>query len=111
MLVTGLTLIAAGLGRQVSALKILESSQISHCLADRLLVREILRRDQGVEGSLPEAAGFQTSIRTEVVRVPRAPLPDLEMERVIGEVSWEDKGRSRSAHMETGVPKKQEPAP
>lgn len=111
VLVAGLTWIAVGLGRQLSAVRILETSRLSHHLADRLLIREILRRDQEVEGSIPETPGFQSSVRVERARVPRAALPDLEMERVIGEVSWELRGQSRSIRLETAVPKKQERAP
>ena len=106
VLVTGLTLIAAGLGRQVAAVRILETSRSSHHLAERLLLREILFRDQQVESPAPELSGFQSSVHAEVVRLPRASLPDLEMERLIAEVSWEIRGQPRSIRMETAVAKR-----
>lgn len=105
MLVAGVTLVAAGLGRQVSALKILETSRVSHHLADRLLTREILFHDRDVERSIPEVEGFHSSVWSEPLRVPRSPLPALEMERVLAEVSWELRGKSRSVRLEAGWPK------
>ena len=104
VLVTGLTLIAAGLSRQVSALRVIETTQASLHLADRLLVREILLQRQDVEGPLPELEGFRTS-------VSRGPDPKLEIEQVTGEVSWELRGRPRSVRMETGLAKKPGAAP
>ena len=108
ILATGLTLLVAGFSQQLSALRFLETSRVSHSLVERLLVHEILLRDQNVDSSIPEVAGFRPSVRTEEARIPRGSLPDLEMERVIGQVSWELRGVSRSVQLETGVAKKQQ---
>ena len=111
MLVTGLTLIAAGLSRQVSAMRVIETMQISRQLADRLLIREILLRKQDVESTVPEVEGFHSSVSEETARIPRYPMPEIEINRVTGEVSWELRGRSRSVRLETGiVAKRSEPA-
>ena len=103
VLVTGLTLIAAGLGRQVSALRVIETMQASLHLADRLLIREILLRKQEAQGALPEPAGFRSSVRVDTALVPLDPLPELEIDRVTGEISWDLRGRSRSLRLETGM--------
>ena len=107
VIVTGVTLIAAGLSRQVLALRRLETSRIAHHLADRLLVRQILLKDQSLESELPETAGFTTSVQAAPVRIPVDSLEEsLELERVSGEVSWTLRGAPYTVRLETGVSKK-----
>lgn len=95
-------MIAVGLSRQASALRLLETSRISHHLADQLLVRRILLHTQDLDSAVPEMAGFLPSVRAEPVRLRRGSLPDLEMEQVTAEVSWQLRGRPRSVRLETG---------
>ena len=90
----------------MAVLRLLETSRISHHLADHLLLREILRRDQDLSGPIPEIAGFHSSVRAEPARVSRSPLPDVEMERVAAEISWEIRGQPRSVRLDVGVAKK-----
>lgn len=104
MLSAGLILIAAGLSRHLRTVTLLEGTLTSARLADHLLIREFLRWQRG-ELQIPaeEVPGYFPSVEIDAVQLKRLPLPDLELDRVVGFVSWELRGQARRTELSAGV--------
>ena len=111
ILVTALTVIAAGFGRQMFALRLLEGSLASHHLAEDLFVRETLQREHSLDVPMDSVEGYAPFAHWQAVQLSRTPLPDLELDLLTAEVQWALRGRSRSFQVTAGFSKKKEETP
>ena len=109
VLVTALTVIATGFGRQIFALRLLEGSLASHHLAEQLFVRETLQHERQLDVPLDSLEGYTPSASWQTVQLSRKPLPDLELDLLTAEVQWNLRGLSRSSQVMAGFSKKKEP--
>ena len=111
VLVTALTLIAAGFSRQLFALRLLEGSLTSRHLTEELFLKEALQRENKVDVPVPSVDGFSLSSRWEAVELERSPLQNLGMDLLTAETSWDWHGLSHPSRMVAGFSKEKKIEP
>ncbi len=106
VLATGITLIAAALGRHLAALQILETSLAARQVADGQLLREIIRRGDQMEiPPAPPDPRFTPQTKTESVTLETDPVRGMVIDRVTAEVSWAVRQQPRELRVSMGAQK------
>lgn len=106
VLAVGITLIAAALGRHLAALQVLETSLAAQEVAQGRLLKEAVRRADGLE--LPDAPPdprFASNLEVTPVTLETEPVRGLEIERVTAGVSWTVRQQPRELRVEMGAQK------
>lgn len=100
----GLVMAASALSRPLWSLGLVQGLLSSTQAAEQILIREALRTQQGDWVVLPSSGGSALlgQPQIEMVRLKRAPLPDLEIEQVTAQVLWTYKNQLRQKELFMG---------
>lgn len=103
ILTSALILVTIGLSKQLSALQILQKSVTAQALADRELIRAMLRRQ--LQEEIPangSEGGLDWRLLVTKIQLEQDPVKDLPMDVWTAAVSWKFRSQERSTRVTTG---------
>ena len=107
ILISALTLISAGFGRQIAALQALEGSVDAHHAAEGGMIRELIRRETGSEPAEEGAPVVVAPFTVSPLTLKTEPFKDVTVDLGSARVFWTSRGQTRFAALVVAFPQPQ----